>query len=315
MVFSKCSHYLKVIAFHNPHLGSEKWSLSHAQMPTPFVNDEGVGVLFTTRDSSKLSRISFVQLDHSTKKILSKSRNQPILDIGPRNGFDSKGVMSSSMLEFDGKKYLFYIGWNTHDIYPYDLNVGMAISTNGLSFARSSRETPIIISDHSTFKFITTPFVAPMGKGYQMLFSAGGEWVMHSNRWESTYSIASVESTDLFQWSISNVSEYSLTIAGKSQARPTLAIIGGQKHLIYSERDNLNFRVGQGGYKIKIQRIMPSGNWNDCEVIFEKNEMFDQYLKNMQCYPFPIEIAGKLYLFLNGDEFGKFGFAVAEVLN
>lgn len=315
MVSNKCSHFLKVIAFHNPHIGKEKWSISHAQMPTPYLNDEGVGVFFTTRDLSRLSRISFVQLDHSTKKILPQSRDLPILDIGTKGSFDSKGVMSSSLLELDGKKYLFYIGWNAHEIYPYDLNVGMAISTNDLNFTRSSTEKPILSSDCSKYRFITTPFVSQLEKGFKMLFSAGGEWVMHDNRWESTYSIASVESTDLFQWSKPNVSEYSVTCEGKSQARPTLANISGQKHLIYSERDNFNFRVGQGGYKIRMKRIQSNENWNDCEVFFEENELFNRYLKYMQCYPFPIEIAGKLFLFLNGNEFGKFGFAVAEVLN
>ena len=72
-----------------------------------------------------------------------------MLDLGRLGTFDDCGVMPSWILNHDGKKYLYYIGWTVRTTIPYHNSIGLAISTDGgRTFERFS-EGPLIGETYS----------------------------------------------------------------------------------------------------------------------------------------------------------------------
>jgi hypothetical protein len=283
-------------------------------MPTPFLRDDRISVLFTTRDAKGISRITVRDFDFDFNDITPQPQQGPVLDIGLPGTFDQHGVMSSSIVRTEKELLLYYIGWDTETEYPYSLSIGLAASKDWNSgFVKV--DNPVLGSNFDGGTFSTTPYVWNDSENLNMLYSKGKSWIKHDGKFESSYGIASVKSQNGMDWTPSINFGGMRYDKDSSYARPTMVEIEGEKHILYSERSNIDFRTGAGSYKIRIARIISDTEWAGCKFEFERNSIFQKYLSRMQCYAHPLNINGKTIIFMNGDDFGKLGFAVAEVLS
>ena len=77
------------------------------------------------------NRISYIDVEAGNPANVLYEHDAPVLDLGRLGTFDDCGVMPSWILDSDGKKYLYYIGWTVRNTIPYHNSIGLAISRDG----------------------------------------------------------------------------------------------------------------------------------------------------------------------------------------
>ena len=128
-------------------LGADKdlwWSKLYAILPTPFlINPNTIRVFFATTCESKFGRISYLDLDSTSPGTIITKYNGVALDKGITGAFDDCGVNPSSILKVDDEYRLYYAGYQRHEMAPYSIFSGVAVSRDLESFSRL-QQIPIL---------------------------------------------------------------------------------------------------------------------------------------------------------------------------
>jgi sucrose-6-phosphate hydrolase SacC (GH32 family) len=100
----------------------------------------------------------------------------------------------------------------------------------------------------------------------------------------------------------------------ESQALPTVIEIAGRHHMFFCYRQSFDFRKNKDrGYRIGHAYSDDLVNW----MRDDENPLLDvapgEWDSDMLCYPHVFECDGKVYLLYNGNEFGRYGFGLAEL--
>ena len=70
------------------------------------------GFILGLRDKNRRSHTTFIDVEiHNPKNILYE-HDKPVLSPGNLGCFDEGGLIPFSIVRYDDKKYLYYIGWN-----------------------------------------------------------------------------------------------------------------------------------------------------------------------------------------------------------
>jgi hypothetical protein len=175
------------------------WMQTHAMLPTiDWVEGSLYRIYFSGRDKENRSHIGYAVIDmNSSYKILEYSA-EPVLTLGSLGCFDDNGVTPSSVVNYAGRKYLYYIGWNKGSTVRMSLVVGLAISSNGgKSFERYSRAPILERTNEEPYSILTAP-CALIEKGiWRMWYVSGIGWV-HPDL--PRYNIKYAESNDGIYW-------------------------------------------------------------------------------------------------------------------
>ena len=94
--------------------------------------------------------------------MFSIEHDAPVLDLGRLGTFDDCGVMPSWILDHDGKKYLYYIGWTVRTTIPYHNSIGLAISKDGGRTFQRFSEGPLFGETYAEPFFTGTSCVLSM---------------------------------------------------------------------------------------------------------------------------------------------------------
>ena len=124
------------------------WAKTYAILPTAEVlHEKIIRVYFASLDENRYGRIGYVDLDAENPAGFCKLESpEPILDLGEAGTFDDSGVNPSCLLDVDGRKFLYYIGWQRCERVPYMLFAGLAVGGADGNFTRYSR-APILDPD------------------------------------------------------------------------------------------------------------------------------------------------------------------------
>jgi hypothetical protein len=289
--------------------GTLWWAQTHAYVPTAeLVADRCIRVYFASLDKDLYGRIGYVDLDiHDPGKILHLS-SEPALDLGPRGTFDDSGVSPSCLITINGRKHLYYIGWQRAERVPYMLFCGLAQSDDNGEFERHGA-TPILdrTSEEPYIRSATT--ILPEGDGYRMWYVSANEWIEVDGKPTPKYVVRHASSRDGIDWQVSpgvcidfeSPSEYGF-------GRPWTIRDGDTYKMWYSIRSTTHsYRLGYAESTDGLQWIR-----KDDEVgIHASPSGWDS---EMICFPCVIDVAGQRYLFYNGNQHGKtgFGYAILE---
>src|SRR5437870_808893 len=93
--------------------GQSSWAKHSALQPTPLVRDEAgfIRVFAGMRDNEGVSRVGFVDVSGEDPSKVLRVSQVPVLDTGVPGAFDDNGVVPTSIIERDGRLYLFYAGY------------------------------------------------------------------------------------------------------------------------------------------------------------------------------------------------------------
>jgi hypothetical protein len=276
--------------------GRYPWMISHAQVPlVDEVSSDILRIYFGTRDGLNRTVTSYVEVAAADPSKLSYMHDKPILELGKLGCFDDSGVMPSWIVNHQGVKYLYYIGWNVGTTVPYRNSIGLAISTDGGKTFRRMFTGPVLDRTRDEPHFCATPCVLVEEGLWRMWYLSCVRWEWYDGKAEPYYHIKYAESQDGITWGKRGIVavDFKTTEEG-GLVRP--CVIRGKDgyRMWYSYRDGKDFRIKDNAVGIDVS----DSGWDS----------------EMTAYPYVhMGSNGKTYLFYNGNGFGRsgLGYAVA----
>ena len=118
--------------------------------------------------------------------------------ISGQGAFDDNGVTASCIVDNEGEKFLYYIGWKPRSTTRFGLMTGLAISDDGgETFRRYSRAPILKLTDREPYWILTAPFVLKDESDWKMWYVSCEGWI-HADL--PTYNIKLATSNDGINW-------------------------------------------------------------------------------------------------------------------
>lgn len=292
-----------------------------AQSPQALIFDDFVRIYFSTRAIDKngkfLSHIAFVDMSKNLGDVIRVSE-QTVIPLGELGCFDEHGIFPMNVTRHGDLVYGYTCGWNRRVSVSVDTAIGLAISRdNGLTFHRIGPGPVLAASLHEPC-LVGDGFVMIIDGVFHMWYIFGTGWKKYAADAapDRTYKIGHATSTDGVNWIKEEARQIVADRLGpdESQALPTVVKSGCRYHMFFCYRESFDFRQSKGrGYRIGHAWSDDLSNWtrdDDAPLLLGGAGEWDS---DMQCYPHAFECDGKVYLLYNGNEFGRYGFGLAEL--
>lgn len=296
-------HWKKLGLIFSPS-GQFDWMQTHAAVPiAQHICDDIFRIYFSCRDINNKSFTGYFSIDIKKPKDIIEISSTPIIRPGNLGEFDDSGAMATWLSEFNGKKFLYYIGWNLGVTVPFRNSIGLAISRDGDKFARYS-SGPILDRTPNEPHFVASCCVVPGNDKWRMWYLSCTDWQTTSCGPVHRYHIKYAESFDGVNWErngdvaidFKSDSEYAIS-------RPCVIRSDDRWLMWYSYRGD-SYRIGYAESKNGY-------NWERLDSqcgISVSNAGWDS---EMIEYPYVFDHCGKRYMLYNGNGYGKTGIGLA----
>lgn len=296
--------------------------IQYAQSPQVLLFDNFARIYFSTRavdpiNGKYLSHIAFVDMKKNFRDVIRVSE-KPVIPLGGLGCFDEHGIFPMNVIRHGGAVYGYTCGWNRRVSVSVDTAIGLAIShDDGVTFQRIG-DGPVMAASQKEPFLVGDGFVKVINNAFHMWYIFGTGWKSYSDDAapDRTYKIGHAISRDGIEWVREEGKQVIPDSIGsdESQALPTVVEIGGRYHMFFCYRESFDFRRAKGrGYRI-------GHAWSDDLVGWTRDDQSPllegtpgEWDSDMQCYPHVFECDGKVYLLYNGNEFGRYGFGLAEL--
>ena len=280
----------------------------HAQLPVADVIGDIIRIYYSTRVEGK-SLPLYIEVDaNDPSKILRKS-DKFLLELGSPGSFDSSGVMPTCIVNHEGIKYMYYIGWTQRLDVPYHNTLGLAISEDGVHWKKAF-DGPVLGTSIKEPGYVGTAEIIVENGVWRMWYLSCREWATF-DKMEPLYDIKYAESLDGINWDPKNKTVIPLKggEGGISAARVIKNIEGYE--MFFSVRKIKDYRTNKEfSYRIMRAYSVDGKKWNrEEEIVIDLSE--SDWDSLMTCYPAIIEHNEKIYMFYNGNGFGKTGIGYA----
>jgi predicted GH43/DUF377 family glycosyl hydrolase len=289
--------------------GEKWWAKTLAHIPTAEVVDGSfIRVYFAALDANKFGRVGHVELDIDNPRHILNVAAEPVLDLGEPGTFDDCGTVPSCILNFDGKNYLYYIGFQRAERVPYMLFTGLAVEQQKGSFVKYSK-VPILDRTREEPFSRSAPYVMRDEGEFKMWYWSCTEWINRDAEVHYHNVIRYATSSDAIQW----VPDEHICIRPTppdeySVGRPWVIHSGKLYQMWYSVRSFSNpYFIGYAESEDGIHWLRKDNEAG----IYRATEGWDS---EMVCYPCVVSVKGQLHMFYNGNGYGNtgFGYAVLE---
>ena len=292
-----------------------------AQSPQALVYVDFVRIYFSTRaldaNGKFLSHIAFVDMRKNLRDVIRVS-DQTVIPLGDLGCFDEHGIFPMNVVRHGDLVYGYTCGWNRRVSVSVDTAIGLAISRDdGLTFERIGPGPVLAASLHEPC-LVGDGFVMVIGGVFHMWYIFGTGWKKYvpDAAPDRTYKIGHATSRDGINWVKVEARQIVPDRLGpdESQALPTVIRMGTRYHMFFCYRESFDFRKAKGrGYRVGHAWSDDLSSWtrDDEQPLLEGTT--GAWDSDMQCYPHVFECDGKVYLLYNGNEFGRYGFGLAEL--
>jgi hypothetical protein len=295
--------------------GSMPWAKSHAMVPTPvLLNATVIRVFVTFCDVCSVGRPGYVDVSAANPTQVLAVSGQPLLELGKPGTFDESGLLACWITDLgNGRLYMYYVGFEVGSQIRYRLLTGLAISEDaGTTFTRYA-PTPVLERSAAELYFRCGPYCLYQFRRYHLWYVAGSEWTELGGKQMPVYDIRYAQSIDGIHWPDRGEVQIAVTAPDEHGfGRPCVIpkSTGGYR-MFYSVR-----RRSLAAYRLGYAESPDGRHWQRMDEALNldvgKPGSFDS---DAIMYAAPLELAGKLYVFYNGNEFGRAGFAVAELVS
>jgi predicted GH43/DUF377 family glycosyl hydrolase len=282
------------------------WARSHAHIPTADVVEDVIRIYFAALDENRFGRIGYADVDRENPARVIRESKEPVLDIGRLGTFDDCGVVPSCVIALNGRKHMYYIGFQRAERVPYMLFTGLA-REEGNGFVRHA-STPILDRTPDEPFSRSAPFVIFDEGLFKMWYWSCTHWVQNKGGVHYHNVLRYATSSDGIRWQPAEhvclqpnePDEFSI-------GRPVVVARDGRYRMWYSVRSFSRL------YSIGYAESKDGVHWTrkDKEVGIERSAT--GWDSEMVCYAFVIEIHGKLHMFYNGNRHGSTGFGYATL--
>ena len=290
--------------------GSLSWAHSHAMIPTPVRLDDGVIRVFVTFcDAEGIGRPGYVDVSAKDPLQVLRVSRQPLLDLGKPGTFDENGLLTCGVTNLgNGKIFMYYVGFELGTKIRYRLLTGLAISEDGGNTFARYLSTPVLERSATEMYFRCGPFCLYEPQRFRLWYVAGSEWIDLHGKPMPVYDIRYAESGDGIHWPDQGEVQISITEPDEhGLGRPcVIAKPAGGYRMFYSVR-----RQSLGAYRLGYAESAAGNAWVRMDKELNLDVTPGAFDSDAIMYAAPIEIDGKLYVFYNGNSFGRDGFAAA----
>lgn len=285
------------------------WAGKNVMTPLPMILPTGdVRVYLTICDMDNVGRVGFVDLDGRNPSTIKAVSTVPVLNTGMPGAFDEHGVLPTSLLNVDGRLYLYYSAYQRQISVPYTILSGLAVSDDGgLTFSRVS-DCPILERcDTQMFQRSAIEVMKHGGK-YLMWYTAGMGWQDNGGHIVPRYDIEYLESDDFRVWTAKPKVSLALRDDEFGLTMPQVRFSGSVFRMIYSIRSvSKGYRLGYAESKDGVSFIRM-----DEKLVFAPSE--SGWDSEMICFGKIITVGGRTYLFYCGNHYGIGGMGWAELV-
>ena len=287
------------------------WMMSHAQNPfCEPLDDKGLyRVHFASRDEKNRSRGGTFDFDvRRPEKTLAVSE-KPTLDLGELGAFDDSGVMPSTLVDFKGRRHLYYTGWQKAVDVPFLFFIGLAVSEDGgVNYRRASRAP--VLGRNARDPFMTgAPWVIREGDLLRMWYISATKWELDpanpSAKPKHYYTIKHADSKDGLTWNTSERLCINYEEGEYAIARPTVI----KKDGIYQMR--FTYRGGIDTYRIGLAESKDGVSWHRKRDDLELETSPSGWDSQMVCYGSVFFRGQTMYMLYNGNNYGETGVGLA----
>ncbi|WP_313397354.1 hypothetical protein [Stutzerimonas nitrititolerans] len=285
------------------------WSVDSALQPTPLVLSDRVRVFLGSRDASGVSRVGYVDLDKSDITTVMGWSKKPVFDIGEDGCFDESGVVPSAVVSLDDQVYMFYAGYQLGSKVRFSVLGGVAISKDGGSSFERVKRTPVFERNDLETLFRVPHSVRFESGIWKAWYGGGSHFVSGKTKSLPVYDIRYVESVDPYNFP--NAGSVLLCTQGDEYRLGRPYLYKKDEHEFYLfygySSENAPYQLG-----CAFSTDMQAWKRIDSDIGLGLSDQ--GWDSEMMAYPSVIELNGKIYIFYNGNEYGKFGFGAAELL-
>ena len=294
----------------------------YAQSPQALVFDDFVRIYFSTRaidpaNGKYLSHIAFVDMEKNLRNVIRTSQHT-VIPLGRLGSFDEHGIFPMNVVRHLDAVYGYVCGWSRRVSVSVDTSIGLAVSRDdGLTFQKIG-EGPVLSASLHEPCLVGDGFVKVIDEIFHMWYIFGIGWnrYMPGSAPDRTYKIGHAISSDGINWVKEEARQIIEDKIGphESQSLPSVIRIGDFHHMFFCYRESFDFRNNSArSYRIGHAWTDDLLTWNRDD----ENPRLDgdpgDWDDGMQCYPHAFECDGKIYLLYNGNEFGRWGFGLAEL--
>lgn len=292
-----------------------------AQSPQALVFDDFVRIYFSTRsvdgNGKYLSRIAFVDMRKNLRDVIRVS-GKTVIPLGGLGCFDEHGIFPMNVLRHGDAVYGYTCGWSRRVSVSVETAIGLAVSRDGGETFQRIGDGPVLSASLQEPCLVGDGFVKVIGGTFHMWYIFGTGWKRYAPDAapDRTYKIGHAVSKDGVNWVKEEGRQIISDSLGtdESQALPTVIEIDGRFHMFFCYRQSFDFRRNaMRGYRIGHAWSDDLKNWvrDDDHPGLEGTP--GEWDGDMQCYPHTFECDGRVYLLYNGNEFGRYGFGIAEL--
>ncbi len=198
-----------------------------------------------------------------------------------------------------------------------DTGIGVVESKDqGHTFERLDDGPVLTASLHEPF-LVCDAFVRHFNKQFHMFYIYGTRWKVYQTgeQPERTYVIGHAVSHNGIDWKKSNRALIEQTDPDECQALPTVIEIQGRYHMLFCYRKAYNFRSNaHNGYRIGYAYSDDLITWHRDDSKAGLMPTPGQWDSDMMCYPHLCRLNESIFVLYNGNEFGRHGFGVAQLI-
>lgn len=295
--------------------GQYDWMISHAQQPTVDECEGGrLRIYFGTRDRHNRTVTAFAEVDAREPARLLYLHDQPALGLGPLGAFDDSGAMPSCVVNQEGARYLYYTGWNVCATVPYRNAIGLAVSEDGGKSFRRIFRGPVLDRTETEGYFCAAPWVRVENGRWRMWYLSCVRWEKIDGRPEPFYHIKYAESADGIHWR--REGRVCIDFKNEQEAgivRPTLLQDENGYRMWFSCRSGHGYRSNrEQAYRIGYAESADGLSWQRQDEKAGISPSAAGWDSQMLAYPCVHRCGNSIYLFYNGNGFGRSGFGYAR---
>jgi hypothetical protein len=293
--------------------GSSSWAKTHAMIPTPvLISPDCLRVYVTFCDANGIGRPGYVDVSPDDPMHVLRISKEPLLDLGVPGTFDENGVLACSVVRINPRRcILYYVGFELGTRIRYRLLTGAAISGDGgETFSRVS-QTPVLERSSSELFFRCGPFAAWQSDRMRMWYVAGSAWTDIDGKAMPVYDVRYIESPDGLHWPaegrqilpIENPDEHGF-------GRPWIVERPGKRAQMYLSVRKRSLKA----YRLAYAESDDGVHWERQDNLLNLTTSPGSFDSDAIMYSAVITVGARTYCFYNGNEFGRDGFAVAELV-
>lgn len=281
-------------------------------IPTPLrLSPEVLRIFVTTCDAGGIGRPAYIDVSVADPLQMVGHSKAPLLDVGDPGSFDENGVLCCSVVHQDSSNLLmYYVGFELGTKIRYRLLTGLARSNDGgETFARVSA-TPILERSDQERLFRCGPFCILKDGLFRLWYVAGSSWSNIDGKLLPNYDIRYAESADGMNWP--RAGEVQIAVTGPDEhgfGRPwVIEKPNGGYRMFYSVR-----RKSFGAYRLGYAESADGRDWTRMDQAVNLDVSPGNFDSEAIMYAAPIQLEETVYLFYNGNDFGRDGIGVARL--